>query len=521
MSRIALIATACHAARLSRKLPLAFVAGALATLALPPLGVFPVLVLSFPVLLWLLGGSGGPGRAFLTAWCFGFGYFVFGLYWISFALFTDFAAWWWAYPFALLGLPFLLAFFSGMAGIAFHYCGALGAGRIPAFAVIWVFFEYLRGHLFTGFPWNLAGYVWADWLPMLQNAAFVGIYGLTLMTVALAALPAVLGFAEIREGQARRILISGAVVFMLMLAAGMARLSGAGDAAGVSVPLHVRIVQPNIPQTMKWDPALQAENFSRLLRLSALPVAEGMLSPDLIVWPETAAGFDLDADVQARDLMARVLSGRGIVVTGALRFEDGRVFNSIAGVDAHGQIAGWYDKFHLVPFGEYFPFRDMISIVPFAAQVSDVSDFSTGPGPRTVRMAGLPPFSPLVCYEVIFPGAVTDRRDRPDFLLNATNDGWYGRTAGPHQHFAIARTRAVEEGLPLIRAANTGISGVIDSFGRVVASGKLGDEGVVDALLPSPLSSTPYTKAGNAPYFILSVFMLLWAAYDRRNYTFA
>ena len=508
-----------QSARLWPRFGMAFLAGGLATLALPPLYVFPAFFVSFPLLFLLLVAAKTKTQAFLTGWGFGFGYFVFGLYWVSFALFVDIAAWWWALPFAVVGLPFLLAFFSGGAGLIFRALNVRGLGALGAFTAVWCFAEFLRGHVFTGFPWNLPGYVWTGYAPMRQGAAFVGIDGLSLATVFLATLPAVFFMPEIKRPVAIRTLGLGLLFLAAWLCLGQARLWQAGDAVEPSVnasAVNVRIVQPNIPQTMKWDPDLQADNFLKLLRLSGEGKG-GVRPPAMIVWPETAVGFDLAQDVRTRGLMGKTLPAGGVLLTGALRFGEGQFFNSIAAVGATGAITGWYDKFHLVPFGEYIPFRNVIAIAPFAAQVADISDFTPGAGPHTVHIEGLPPFSPLICYEVIFSGKVADETTRPGFLLNVTNDGWYGHTAGPHQHFAIARMRAVEEGLPLIRAANTGISAVIDPYGRVVASLPLGAEGAIDAALPESISAPPYTKAGSALYLVLSLFMLLWAAYDRRQ----
>lgn len=506
-----------QSAKPARRCLYAFLAGTVATLALAPVYVFPAFFAAFTVLFLLLGAAKTKMQGFLTAWSFGFGYFTFGLYWISFAMFTDFAAWWWVYPFALLGLPFLLAFFSGMAGLVFQILQLRGFSGIPAFAVIWVFFEFLRGHMFTGFPWNLPGYIWTGWIPMLQGAAYIGVHGLSLVTVFLAVLPAVLFMADIEKKRARRLMASGVLAFMALFAAGQGRLMLAKES--FEPKTAIRIVQPNISQTLKWDPALQAENFMKLIRLSEQATVSGA-KPDMIVWPETAVGFNLPEDIEARRLMGRTVAKDGVLLTGALRFGEGQFFNSVAAVTATGSIAAWYDKFHLVPFGEYIPLREFISVVPFAAQVSDVSDFTAGHGPQTVRIGNLPSFSPLVCYEVIFSGAVVNEKDRPQFLLNVTNDGWYGHTAGPHQHFAIAQMRAAEEGIPLIRAANTGISGIVDPYGRIVKALPLGQEGIIDTVLPAAISAPAYAKAGGWPYVIIGFFMLLMSGYDRRIYTF-
>ncbi len=503
----------CQSPSLIKRCLLAFAAGAIATLALPPAYIFPAFFVSFPVLVWLSSTAGNKKQAFLTGWSFGFGYFTLGLYWIAFALFVDIKTWWWALPFAVFGLPSIFALYSGLAVLATHiffrrggHQADHGLAYVLAFSAIWTFFEFLRGHMFTGFPWNLPGYVWTGYLPMLQNVAFIGIYGLSLLTVLAAALPA---------AKTRQAYVFSIAILLTLFTAGELRLLTTQNPPPTDT--LVRIVQPNIPQTMKWDPALQNANFIKSIKLSELPSARG-LKPSVVLWPETAVGFNLQKDAEARALMGKTLPPDGILLTGALRFGDHEdVYNSLAAVTPDGAISGWADKFHLVPFGEYIPFRNILNLTPIAAGISNIGDFSTGKGPHTVRLPNMPAFSPLICYEVIFPNAVSSRQDRPQLLVNITNDGWYGHTAGPHQHFAIAQTRAVEEGLPLLRAANTGISGVVDGFGKITDSMDLGKTGVIDVYLPSPLPETLLTKVKNLLYFIGSILLFISSAYIRNR----
>jgi apolipoprotein N-acyltransferase len=483
--------------------------GGLATLALPPAGAVPVLLLAFPGLLWLLEGAATRRAAFFTGWWFGFGHFVLGLYWISFALLTDVAKFWWMMPFAIAGLPALLAIFIGLAALVLHIaCRRLklsGLARVLAFAIVWTVFEYLRGHVFTGFPWNLIGYSWTGFLPVLQSVAVIGIYGLGLLTVAVAALPALLPDPSESVMRGRASVAVGLVLVGAMGLAGWVRLSQADSA---TVPgVRLRVVQPAIPQTLKWAPAEKARNFERLLELTAEPAAAGASPVTHVVWPETAVPFFVERDGGARQAMASVTPPGGSIITGAPRIRveadgENRFWNSLHAVDGSGAVVASFDKFHLVPFGEYMPLR---GILPVGGIAAGATDFSSGPGPATLDVPGLPPFSPLICYEVIFPGAVKDSHNRPNWLLNVTNDAWYGKTAGPHQHFEIARVRAVEEGLPLVRAANTGISGIFDGYGRVTAYLGLGERGVVDADLPVMLPITPYGRFGD----IILVLLLM------------
>jgi len=478
--------------------------GAVGTVALPPADAWPALLVAFPAFVWLLDGVRTRAGAFAVGWGFGFGWFVVSLYWIAFALGVDIARYFWLVPFAVAGLPALLAAFVGAAAAAVHRLPLARTGWILALAAAWGAAEWLRGHVATGFPWNLVGYVWSDWPALAQPAAWFGVYGLGLLTVAAALLPAA---AVGPDGHAHR---GGAAAFAVMAlalaglgTAGAARLAAASDANVPDVTL--RLVQPAIPQSEKWEDGRIADNFRLHLELSLAggPAAQG--SPTHVIWPETAVPFYLERYPQVREAIADVAPPGGLVITGAPRTTpEGEVprryWNSLQAVDRDAEVVAVYDKVHLVPFGEYVPFR---SVLPFEA-VASGADYSAGPGPRTLNLPGLPPVSPLICYEAIFPAAVTAEGDRPAWLLNLTNDAWYGETAGPHQHFAIARMRAVEEGLPLVRVATSGISGVVDAWGRVRVATALGERTAVDAALPvATPEPTVYARYGDAGFFLL------------------
>jgi apolipoprotein N-acyltransferase len=281
----------------------------------------------------------------------------------------------------------------------------------------------------------------------------------------------------------------------------------------------LRLVQPDTAQTLKWVPAERARNFERLLELTASPVKPDAAPVTHVIWPETAVPFFLERDAGARQAMASVTPPGGSIITGAPRVRvepngDNRFWNSLHAVDGSGAVIASFNKFHLVPFGEYMPLRGLLPVGGIAA---GATDFSSGDGPVTLQVPGLPPFSPLICYEVIFPAAVKDPANRPDWLLNVTNDAWYGKSAGPHQHFAISRVRAVEEGLPLVRSANTGISGVVDGYGRVTASLGLGERGVVDAALPAALPITPYGRFGDVILVVLLMSLSLFTTIARQT----
>jgi apolipoprotein N-acyltransferase len=302
---------------------------------------------------------------------------------------------------------------------------------------------------------------------VLQTTAWVGIYGLGLLTVLAAGLPALLGTASLAPlALPRRIAPLAAAIGLVAV------LAGAGASRLAMLPTEqtgtwVRLVQPSIPQTLKWDPAVAEDNFRRLLQLSSAPADHPLTA---VLWPEAAATFLLDRDAPHRVAIGTVAPANGYVITGALRSNPHdrltQLWNSIEAIDKSGTIRASYDKTHLVPFGEYVPYAD---ILPLRAVAASAIDLSQGKGAVTLRLAGLPPFAPIVCYEAIFPGTAVDEHARPAWIFNVTNDAWYGRSSGPYQHFAIARTRAIEEGLPLVRAANNGISGVVDPAGRVLA----------------------------------------------------
>lgn len=489
----------------------AFLLGAFAVAAQPPVSALPVLIVSFTGLVWLLDGAGRPRRAFIDGWMFGAGYFAAGLYWISNALLVDADRFGWLIPIALGGLSLGLGLFNGCAALLARRFWSDRRSRVLLLAVSWTFFEWLRGVVLTGFPWNPIGNVWVAVPQVLQTASWAGVYGLSALTVLAAACFACV--AQPSPGRWRAA-FSGTAVLAICAVAGFARLSDASD-AGVD-GIQLRVVQPNISQQDKWRPEKRAENYALHLELSRRR-GDGKVTH--VIWPETAAPFGVTTDTARRALMRAAVPPGGLLITGAprFRFENGRlaqIWNSLVAVDETGSVAAVYDKHHLVPFGEYMPFRD---ILPLDKITAGALDFSRGPGLATIRAPGLPPFSPLICYEVIFPSAVVRGDDRPDWILNLTNDGWFGISAGPHQHFASARLRAVEEGLPVVRAANTGISAVIDPYGRVVSQLALGTRGVLDSHLPLPAAGlTMYSRFGNfAPGFLLVIMLALY--FLRRN----
>ncbi len=475
--------------------------GALGALALPPWYLVPALIPAFTGLLWLLAGR-RPRAAFFIGWSFGFGHFLVAVHWIAYPLLVDAARTAWLIPFAVAGLAAALGLFAALTCLSLAAIERRGIwsgpGRVLAFATLWLLFEWGRRWAFTGFPWDLIGYVWAFSPTMTQGAAVAGIYGLTLLTLIAAAAPAALHHGKHRAFAALVVILPA---FMWM--GGTVRL-GSAPAAGIDlVPgVQLRIVQANIPQKLKWQTDRRVANLERHVAMSRR--SGPAPPPNVVIWPETAVPFFLSTDDAARSIAATAVPADGILLTGAPRTAaaaDGtrRFWNSVHAIGPDGRIVSTYDKAHLVPFGEYIPAR---GILPIERIVPSAGDFTPGPGRTTLRLDGLPPVGLLICYEAIFPGAVT-AADRPDWLLNTTNDAWFGPGAGPAQHFAIARLRAVEEGLPLVRAANTGISAVVDAYGRVLHRLDSGAEGVIDAGLPRPLPPPPFARLGDWSVLIL------------------
>ena len=486
--------------------------GVAAAMALPPVYGLPLLIPAFVGLLWAVETSPGPGRAFSAGWWFGVGHFAAGLAWISFAFLVDAPRYGWMAPFAVAGMAAGMALFPAAAAILGYLVferRLTALGRVLVFGAMWMLTEWVRGWVLTGFPWNLLGTVWVFSDAMIQLAALTGVYGLSLLAVVAAAMPAVLAEPVSGGGGERNRwmpVLAAAGVLALVWAGGEWRLAGAGND---TVPgVRLRLVQPNIPQNQKWKRELRWGHVLKQLEMSNRPAPPGR-SPTHVIWAETAVPFVISGPSQLTRAVGRAAPPGGMVIVGAPRTAGSgeaskELFNSVLAIDSQGRIKDVYDKHHLVPFGEYVPLR---SVLPVGKLTAGRQDFSPGPGIRTLVLDGLPPFSPLICYEVIFPGRVAEKNNPPQWLLNLTNDAWFGFSSGPYQHFAAARLRAVEEGLPLVRVANTGISGVIDPYGRVVRRLGLGQEGIIDSPLPVETAyNPPFSRLG--PWMTGLIFIM-------------
>lgn len=508
---------------------IAAVAGALSSLAMAPYNLWPILAITFPVFVWLLDGTGsgrsGLVSAFASGWWFGFGFFLAGLYWIGMAFLVEADRFAWLLPVAVMGLPAYLAFFTGFGAVIARFLWTPGPSRIFAFALGLGSMEWLRGHVLTGFPWNSFGYALAAVPAFAQTACLIGLWGLTLIALAVFASPAVL--SDKFEATKRPWLppAIAALVLAVLAAYGLHRL--ATIETGFVANVRLRIMQPNLPQDQKFQTAAKHAVMDRYISISdraSAPGRQGIRDVTHLFWPESAFPFFLEQEADALARIADLLHGGAVLITGAARLEEARpgsnearVYNSIRVVGSDGAISATYDKVHLVPFGEYLPFQNLLESIGLEQLTRVRGGFSAGPRLRTLSIPGLPPAAPLVCYEAIFPGDVIPEGPRPSWMLNVSNDAWFGLTPGPYQHFLQARLRTIEEGLPLVRATNNGISAVIDPLGRIVNMLPLGQEGVLDAPLPLPIEPPFYARYRDAGALMIAALFAAIALLARRR----
>lgn len=495
-----------------QRILIAFLAGAASTLALAPFNVSPVLFVTFPVLVWLIDGSaggrlGGVVASATAGWWFGFGYFLAGLYWIGNAFLVDADTFGWLMPFAVTALPAGLAFFTA-AGLALaRLLWTRGAVRVLALAVALTASEFLRGNILTGFPWNAFGYALTGPLVLAQAAALIGLWGLTFVAIVFFASPAVL-FDE-RSDTPRPWLLPVAALLVIAGLGIYGAIRLADNPTRFVDGVRLRIMQPNLPQDVKFNYKAKQQVMSKYLALSnrdAGPGARGVRDVTHLIWPESAFPFFLAREPDALAQIADLLPQGTVLITGAVRPADPRpeanqrsAYNSIYVIGDDGSILSTYDKIHLVPFGEYLPFQDTLERLGLRQLTKVQGGFSAGDRRRPVALPRAPTMLPLICYEAIFSGQIVPRSGaRPGWLVNVTNDGWFGSSTGPYQHFQQARVAAIAEGLPLVRAANTGISAVVDPLGRIVKSLPLGVEGVLDAPLPQPVAPPFFVRAGDS-----------------------
>jgi len=518
-----MIRLADHIAALAgwRRAGVAFAAGAVSALAMPPIDAWPVLAATVPVMLLLLGGVARRDRrqAFLAGWSFGFGYFVVALHWIGIAFLVDAATYLWMMPFAVGGLAAVMAIYWGLAALLAHGLCGKGLRLAFGFAAAMAVAEWLRGHLFTGFPWAAPGLAVDGMGPVSQAASLIGMTGLTLLVMLWAGLPVVLWPQTRRRGDVVLALCIAAFIPVIWVW-GAERLRG-ND--GAVVPgVRLRIVQPDISQDEKWREDNSRTIFDKLKGLSTTPSTaypRGIADVTHLIWPESAVPFLIDESPVAHDELARLLARQTSLVMGAIRRDPERrdadgdrlVYNSILTFDGTAAVVARYDKWRLVPGGEFLPLAWLLEPLGFRRVVTVPGSFATGPGPVTIDVPGAPPAAMLVCYEAIFPHRLIEPGHRPGWIINVTNDGWFGRSTGPYQHLAQARLRTIEQGLPLVRAANTGISAVVDAYGTIRSQLALGHAGTLDAPLPKALPPTLYARFGD---LIMALMVLLGGVFS-------
>lgn len=521
-----------------RRSLIAFVAGAVGVLALPPFGVFPLLIVPMTVSVWLLDGVAGyrgkegvassfaaSWEASKIGWWLGFGYFLAGLWWLGAAFLVEADEFAWALPLGVMGLPAVLAIFTAIGFAAARLVWSNNGARILALAAGLGLAEWLRSVVLTGFPWNNFGMALGGNHILAQAGSIVGLHGLTILSVGIAAAPALIADRAPRRAP----LLLAASCLLVITAFGAFRL--AGEAPGVDPAVRLRIMQPNLPQDDKFRPEAMPQVLAKYLELSGRKTAArpaGIADVTHLIWPESPFPVIIARDAHSLQRIGDFLSPQTTLITGAAREETSRggrerkFFNSIQVVRPGGAVVDTYDKAHLVPFGEYLPFRRAFDALGLRQFVHVPGGFEHGGAGRLLRAPGFPPAAALICYEVIFPGAVIPAgagSERPSVLLNVTNDGWFGDTPGPRQHFAQARLRAIEEGLPLVRAANTGISAVVDPYGRILESLPVGVEGVLDASLPRPAPATVFSRyrvLAPLSLWVVTLALTLWFGRTRR-----
>jgi apolipoprotein N-acyltransferase len=481
----------------SRRYALAATLGAVTALAQPPVSWPVMLFLALPPLAWLLDGSRSWRGALLIGWVAGAAHFAAALFWIVDPFLVEPEVFGWMAPFALVGMAGGLALFWAPPFALARAFWPPGVRRLLALAALWALADLARAYVLTGFPWGLPAYAWVE-TPVMQTVAVLGPHGLGLLTLVAALMPA--------AGSRR-----AAVVTLVLVAAGWGygawRLSQPLPAR--EPPVTVRLVQPDAEQAQKWQPGMAQAFYERHLDLTAAAPR-----PDIVVWSETAVPFLLES---SPDLLAEsaAAAAPGRLILGIQRSEPApgggeRYFNSLAVLNGDGTSPAVYDKHRLVPFGEYIPLKGFVARLGIPALTTLTGGgFTPGPGPRVISVPGVPPFLPLICYEAIFPQGLRVPGERPEWLLQVTNDAWFGEASGPYQHLAQARVRAIEQGLPLARAANTGISAMVDPYGRVIASLGIGEMGVVDTTLPSGLAPTVYVLTGDLGALIAIVSVLV------------
>jgi apolipoprotein N-acyltransferase len=498
------------------KIFLTIILGIMLTLCFAPYYYFGLGFISFSGMLLLLDEVGGGKKHFWYGWLFGFAHHVTGLYWISYSMLVEPDKFAWMIPFSVTILPAYLATFIGFVFWVTYRLRLRRVTKVMFLAGAWVVAEMLRSWLFTGFAWNLLGYVFMSKLAIAQAASYISVYGLSLIAVMIFSAPYV-AIRYVKKNQSMKPLYRYSICLYYLFPAMLLLifLSNWGtdrirQNSNRFEKTKIRIVQPNIPQKEKFDPLRVGDQLFKYYTLTLQAGKTADYVPDLIVWPEAATPLNLDDDKPFLAEVADVIPYSSYLILGSIRHEgwilNHKVFNSVQVIDSEGNLERtYYDKAHLVPFGEYVPLR---SYLPFVEKIANgIGDFDKGTGPKTLKLHNSSAFTPLICYEIIFPGQIKSNYEtqKPEWILNITNDAWFGNSSGPYQHLDAVRMRAIEEGMPVIRSANTGISAVVDDVGRILDFVKLNHGGVIDTKLPSKtINETFYSRYGNQVPLILA-----------------
>ncbi len=511
----------------------AFAGGALSALSLAPYHLFPVLLVTLPVLVWLLDGiaqelkpGDGKGRLrgallfFRIGWLFGFGYFLAGLWWVGKAFLVDADEFALLLPVAVLILPAGMSLYWGLAAALAWFAWREGWMRLAALASSLTLAEWMRGMFFSGFPWNVPGYAAMPTPVLMQSSSVIGLYGVTFLLLVVAMSPAIFWPAATRVRYAMTYLGLCMAIALMHWSFGQVVLTR--NPTRFVEGINLRIVQPAIEQSEKWDEANEASIMARYLTLStgmSVPGARPLEDFTFLIWPESAFPFMLADRPEQLAVLASLLPEHTFLITGAMRPQEAEtpggernVFNSLYVIDSQGELVASRDKNWLVPFGEFLPFQELLESLGLEQLTRLRGGFSAGSTREIVKLPDMPAFLPLICYEIIFSGSLRpqDRsKGQAGWIVNLTNDAWFGMTAGPYQHAHQSQIRAVEEGLPVIRAANSGISFVSDANGRIVAELALGQRGTLESRLPAAAEPTIFSRFGNFPTVFFVCLILL------------
>lgn len=499
---------------------IAIVAGASCSLAFAPFHFFIAAIFSLSVFYFLLEKKQTKKEVFWLGFCYGFGYFLSGIYWIAISLLVD-AQFFWLIPLALTLIPAALAIYIALFALSYKFLVKKFSfdktyQKILIFAICWLVFEVLRSVLFTGFPWNLLGYIWLFDVAESQLASVFGIYGLSFFAVLICLFPTLFFQKKISFGD--KIL---ALILLIFFVANLLYGNFVVDNKKIIADpkIKLRLVQGNIKQEMKWD---ALEKYQNLLKHISLTTAENLDDVTAVIWSETSVPYAIDNDSDLLEKLSLATPANGFLVTGAVRVaydnndksQVSNVWNSVFMLNKKG-VVDFYDKHHLVPFGEYIPWQKYL---PFIEKITEGAiGFSEGEGAKTLVAQGSTTsfsFSPLICYEVIFSGETLNKNSRPDLLVNLTNDAWFGKSSGPYQHLDAAKMRSIEYGIAMARIANTGVTAFIDPFGRIVDKIDLNQSGTIDVSLIKSLAPTIYGKYLASPLILLIAIIIIFLTFS-------